>query len=286
MRDIKIACVCMHSEVGQVERNLGQASRLIDQAMERGAEIICLPEASISGYIIHNPSTIYDAQCSESIIARITEMAKSKGVVLLAGLIEIGDSRGPFISHVVAGPEGLIGIYRKTHLSPMEQGSFQAGENLEVFEYDEVAFGIQLCWEAHFPEISTVMALKGAELIFMPHASPRTSPQEKLGSWLRHMRSRAFDNALYIAACNQVGQTREDYVFPGVAVIIAPSGQVIVQRAEEREGMVVGQLRADEIERIKSHRLRFFLPSRRPELYKLLVQKDQLPKSHKSKGNK
>ena len=272
MRDVTIACVCMHSEVGEVEKNLDRANTLVDQAMARGAEVICLPEASISGYLIRNPNTLYDARRCQGIIDLITEMARAKGVVLLAGLIEMEESRGPFITQVVAGPGGLMGIYRKTHLSPMEQDSFQAGKEIRVFEWKGVVFGIQLCWEAHFPEITTLMALEGAEIIFMPHASPRTGPQEKLDSWLRHMRSRAFDNALYIAATNQVGRTSEGYIFPGVAVIIDPSGQVIAQRAEESEGMIVATLKAGEIKRIKSHRLRYFLPGRRPELYKPLVE--------------
>ena len=271
MRDITIACICMHSEVGKVEENLERAERLMDEALSQGAEMVCLPELSVSGYVLKSPASIYDWRYCQEIIGRIVEMAKAKCILLMAGLIEIEESQGPFISQIVAGPKGLIGIYRKTHLSPMEQGNFQAGEEIKVFEYDGVTFGVQLCWEAHFPEISTLMALKGAEIILMPHASPRTGPQEKLDSWLRHMRSRAFDNAVYIAACNQVGKTSQGYTFPGVAVIINPTGQIMIQRAEKEEGLIVATLRADALKQIKTHPVRYFLPNRRPELYKPLA---------------
>ncbi len=272
MRDVTIACVCMHSEVGRIKENLSHTEELVQRARERGAELICFPELSISGYLLKDPSSMYDWRYCQELIGAVTDIARANKVLLMAGLVEIGRVEGPFISHVVAGPKGLVGIYRKSHLSPMERASYNAGMEIGVFEYDGITFGVQLCWEAHFPEISRIMALKGAEIVFMPHASPRTGPQEKLDSWLRHMRSRAFDNALYIAACNQVGPTSEGYVFPGVALVINPSGQLIAQMAEKDEGMIVAALRADELNHIKEHRLRYFLPGRRPELYRRLVE--------------
>ena len=273
MRDVTIACICMHSEVGEVERNLTRINRFIDRAVSEGAEIVCFPELSVSGYLLRAPDTIYDESYSQEIISRVQEMAKQKGVVLLAGLVEIKQPGKPYIAQVVAGPKGPLGIYRKTHLSPMEQGVFQPGHEIPVFEYEGVVFGVQLCWEAHFPEISTIMALKGAEVLFMPHASPRTGPQEKLESWLRHMKSRAFDNAVYVAACNQVGKTREGYVFPGVAVIIDPAGRVIAQRGQKRESIVLATLEAAKTEEIKKSNIKYFLPNRRPELYRALLKK-------------
>ncbi len=276
MRDITIAAVCMHSKVGQVGENLDRMEQLLDEALSKGSEIVCFPELSVSGYTIEYPCSLYDHRFSQEIISRLVKLAKRKSVVLIAGMMEVGPIGPPHIAQVVAGPSGLMGIYRKTHLSPMEKGHFAAGDDLTVFSHGGVIFGVQLCWEAHFPELSTIMALKGAEIIFMPHASPRTRPQEKLESWLRHMRSRAFDNAAYIVACNQVGQTSEGYIFPGVAIVIDPAGHILAERAEETEGMVVATLRAEPLNTIKSHTIRYFLPHRRPELYEPVAtrQKD------------
>ena len=57
----------------------------------------------------------------------------------------------------------------------------------------------------------------------MPHASPRGEPKDKRHSWLRHLPGRAFDNALFVVACNQVGRTGEGYSFPGVCLAFDPS---------------------------------------------------------------
>jgi N-carbamoylputrescine amidase len=111
------------------------------------------------------------------------------------------------------------------------------------------------------------MALKGAEIIFMPHASPRGNPGEKLQSWLRHLPGRAFDNALYVVACNQVGPTREGFTFPGVAVALNPAGIVMAEYKATKEEMLVVDLKRDEMEEIRKHRMAYFIPNRRPELY-------------------
>ena len=126
----------------------------------------------------------------------------------------------------------------------------------------------QLCYEAHFPEISTVMALKGAEIIFMPHASPRGTPSQKLDSWLRHLTARAFDNSVFVIACNQNGDNQRGLKFPGLALIIDPSGAVINKNISGEEGIAIADLKADTLEAVRGHRMRYFLPNRRPEMYK------------------
>ena len=268
MRDIKIAAVCMHSEVGEVEKNLDRTEAFVSKASDTGADIVCFPELSISGYILKDPEAVYSQSKSEEIIARLLQMAQLKQVVIIAGMIEIsGDETRPHISQVVAGPEGLIGLYRKTHLSPQEREHYEAGRHIETFSLKDMIFGIQLCYEAHFPEIATVMALRGASIIFMPHASPRGTPKEKIKSWLRHLRGRAFDNALFVVACNQVGGTGAGLSFPGGAVVLDPAGQIIARYEEDQENMLLAELKKEALQEMREHRMRYFIPNRRPELY-------------------
>ncbi len=275
MKDLKIAAVCMNSPTGEINKNLDRIESFVQEASAKKVGIICFPELSISGYMTKNPESIYPDSISEDIIQRVTEMARKRGLIIIAGMIEISDKKKPYISQVVAGPDGLLGLYRKSHLSPQEKEGYNAGESIDVFCYRDLSFGVQLCYEAHFPEISTLMALNGAEIIFMPHASPQGSPEDKIQSWLRHLPSRAFDNSLFVVACNQVGNTKEGFSFPGTAVAISPAGQVVVRYSENRENMILMDLKMDELREIREHRMKYFLPNRRPELYgKLSIRSD------------
>jgi N-carbamoylputrescine amidase len=111
------------------------------------------------------------------------------------------------------------------------------------------------------------MAIKGADIIFIPHASPRGTPEGKLQSWMRHLSARAFDNGLFVAAVNQTGDNRLGLLFPGMAVVIGPDGEVLCQYVSGNEAIVFADLKSDDLNHVRRHPMRYFLPNRRPEIY-------------------
>lgn len=172
----------------------------------------------------------------------------------------------------MARPDAPLAAYRKTHIAPPETGLLVAGNQVPVFEAQGLRFGIQLCYDAHFPELSAHMACMGAEIIFFPHASPRGTPEEKRDSWLRHLTARAFDNSVFVVACNQVGDNGAGLHFPGTAVVIGPSGDVLAEDVTGEEGLLMVDLEADLLAHVRGHRMRHFFPKRRPDLYRRLLR--------------
>jgi predicted amidohydrolase len=271
VRDVKVAAICMRSEIGCITANLERIRELVERASGMGAEVICLPELCVTGYSLGDPMSAYGGILPGDAIQRLDRTVRQKGIIVLAGLVEPVDHGPPYISQMVFGDHGVLGTYRKTHLSPPEVDRYSPGTVLPVFTSRDLAFGVQLCYEAHFPEISTVMALKGADILFLPHASPRGEPAEKLGSWMRHLTGRAFDNGVFVVACNQVGRNREDLTFPGVALVIGPDGRVMESYAGDEEKILYAVLKEADLKRVRDHRMRYFLSRRRPELYGRIV---------------
>ncbi|MFP4036219.1 MAG: nitrilase-related carbon-nitrogen hydrolase [Desulfobacteraceae bacterium] len=266
MSKIRVAAACMFSQPGAWERNMESLDALAGRASEEGAQIVCFPELSLSGYVLDHPESMASAEKTRQAIVFIEELAMRRGLVVLAGFVEHSAGR-PYISHLAAGPGGVMGVYRKTHLSPAEEAGYRAGESFPLFGDNGIRFGLQLCYESHFPEISTIMALRGAEVLFIPHASPRGTPQEKLRSWLRHLPARAFDNGVYVVACNQAGLIQGGLSFPPAAVVVDPGGRVTASYAAAGENLLVASLDLDLLQEVRSHRMKYFLPRRRPELY-------------------
>ena len=90
---------------------------------------------------------------------------------------------------------------------------------------------------------------------------------------MRHLTARAFDNGVFVVACNQTGDNTNGLEFPGLAIVLNPSGEVIGERVSADEGVLFADLRAAELDHVRENRMRFFLPNRRPELYDALVEK-------------
>jgi len=267
MQDIRIAAAIFNSIVNQPQNNLERMVPLIQQAKQQGANLICFPELNVTGYSTRAPIADAAESIPGPISRRLQQMARKFRIVILAGLAEKDSSGRIYASHVVVTPREMPGIYRKIHIAPPERGIFSAGNAIPVFQIEGVNLAIQLCYDVHFPELATRMALDGADIIFMPHASPRGTPSQKLASWLRHLTARAFDNGVFIVACNQNGDNQKGLKFPGLAVMIDPAGEIIKKDTGGKDGIVVAHLKAATLEAVRSHRMRYFLPNRRPELY-------------------
>jgi predicted amidohydrolase len=195
------------------------------------------------------------------------QLSDQLNLAVLAGLIEQADDGQIFGSHLVFIPQAPHGIYRKLHTAPNEQGIFTPGTGIPVFAHAGVRFGIQLCYDAHFPELSTAMALRRADLILLPHASPRGTSKQKFDSWMRHLPARAFDNGVFVAAVNQTGDNGAGLQFPGLALAIGPDGNLISRSMSEKNHLHFVTLDPEPLLRVRSHRMRYFLPFRRNDLF-------------------
>lgn len=269
MKDIRIAAAITPCPVGEIEENLDRMSRWVDQARREGAALICFPELNITGYTTQPDIRRAARPISGDIQNRLVDMAQAAKIVILAGMAEVGSDGCIYATHLVITPEGEIQRYRKLHLAPPEQIELTAGDQVPIFKAAGIRFGIQLCYDAHFPELSTRMALSGAEVIFIPHASPRVTPEKKFASWMRHLPARAYDNSVYIVACNPCGENGLGLSFAGLGVVIGPSGNVIERYLNGQEGMMLVDLNAADLATVRGHRMRYFLPNRRPEIYRL-----------------
>jgi N-carbamoylputrescine amidase len=268
MKDLRAAAVVCRSPVGKIRENIDRTRTWTFEAAGRGATVVCFPELNLTGYTtrpeIADLAQTVPGPASDALL----RIAGDTGVTVLAGMAERGDDGRIYASHLAAFADGRLGVYRKLYIAAPEKPVFTAGLEIPLFETGGVTFGIQLCYDAHFPELCARMAVDGAEVIFIPHASPRGNPEEKYVSWMRHLPARAYDNSIYVIACNQAGDNERGLDLPGVAMAFDPTGNLMARRASGKQGLLVVDLSAADFDRVRSHKLGFFLPHRRPEIYR------------------
>ncbi|MBW2654863.1 MAG: amidohydrolase [Deltaproteobacteria bacterium] len=269
MKMIKAALVVQNCIAGNFEKNLGSSLQFISSASEKNAKIIIFPEMNLTGYVAGPDITSICKPINKDMVDLFSNKAKDLKMTILVGMAEKIPGGKIYASHMVFNPGGSFEIYRKIHTAPFEKKYFTPGNKLPIFKLHGFKFGVQLCYDAHFPELSLAMALKQADVIFIPHASPRGSSQEKYDSWIRHLRARAFDNGLYIAACNQTGDNSKGLLFPGISVFIGPDGNVIYKSIDETEGIHMITIEKAVLDQVRSHKMKYFLPNRRDDLFKI-----------------
>ena len=269
MQDIRIAMVQMTCRVAEVDGNLATMERFCEQAAAEEVDIICFPELGVCGYNAGDPSTPDPEPLDGDSVRNVEVLARKHELTVLAGLLERSASGIVYNTQVACGPDGRMGSYRKTHVPTPEIGTFCHGDELPVFDHPKVRFGMQICYDTHFPEVSTLLAQKGAEVIFCPHASPpMETAEQKRERWLHYIPARAYDNTVYVAICNQVGDNGAGRDFQGVTFVCNPLGEIVAEAvSSNEEEMVIADLSGDELLEHRRETTMFFRHFRRPELY-------------------
>ncbi|MBN1561212.1 carbon-nitrogen hydrolase family protein [candidate division KSB1 bacterium] len=189
-RQVKIAAIHFRPHNSTPAENLVLFQKYVDDAAEAGADIVCLPE----GITIVGTGKSY-LEVSEPVPGPTTrflgQLAKEHNMYIVAGLYE---KDGPVLYNtaVLLDRTGeLLGSYRKVCLPREEiEGGITPGKEFPVFDTDFGRIGMMICWDVAFPEPARALALKGAEVIFMPI----------WGGNVRLAQARAIENQIYLVS--------------------------------------------------------------------------------------
>jgi N-carbamoylputrescine amidase len=266
MRPLRLALVVQRCIPGAFEKNLSASLKAVCLAAEQNAQMVVFPEMNLSGYMAGPKIASIAQPVSQKLLQTLSDAADKFDISILVGMAEAKVNE-IYATHLVFSPQNPMEQYRKIHMAPNERDYFSPGNEIKLFTNNTLCFGIQLCYDAHFPELSTAMAVQGADIIIIPHASPRGNSIEKYQSWMRHLTARAFDNGVFIAAVNQTGDNTCGLIFPGLALLIGPDGNIISKFIDPKEKIHIVDIDLGALDRVRSHRMRYFLPNRRSDLF-------------------
>jgi predicted amidohydrolase len=197
--------------------------------------------------------------------------ARRLGAHVVCGLLE----RDGDVLHnaaVLVGPDGLIGVYRKTHLPFLGVDRFVvAGDELPLFETPLGLIGIEICYDLRFPEATRTLALGGADLV----AHPTNFPVAARLQTEFITRARAAENRVYLLTANRIGKERWGE-FCGWSQIVDPYGERLAEASADEEALLIADIdveRARDKDYVIPGEYELYLfGHRRPELYGALMQ--------------
>ena len=283
----RIAGVQMDVRLAEPSANLQAIRAKLAEAAQAGARLIVFPECALSGYCFRSRDEVLafaEPVPGPSITALADDCARL-GVFTVVGMLEV-TAGSVYNAAVLVGPAGVVSVYRKTHLPCLGADRFvDPGQGpYEVHDLGGLRVGVNICFDASFPEVSRILTLNGADLIILP--TNWADNAYKMATLVP--RVRAFENHVYYLAVNRIG-SEGGYHFIGHSSATDYSGDyqhfaehdqettftVEIDPLAARQKRLIHCVGEYEIDRVNW---------RRPELYGRLVQPMPEPFTGHQKG--
>lgn len=249
---------------GEKRKNLEKVASIIKGA---DLDLLVLPEFFATGYQFISREEVWEL--SEPVPAGpttglLSELSRKNGIYIVAGLPEKEEDRF-YNSAVLTGPEGFIGVYRKTHLFFEETLYFAPGDTgFRTWDTDIGRIGIIICFDWFFPESMRTLALSGADIIahpsnlvlpFCPDAMP----------------VRCLENMVFAVTANRTGTENrkkgQSLTFIGKSEIVSPRGKILIRAPEDRDAFMTAVIEPESSRDKQLNPFNNILKDRRPEKY-------------------
>lgn len=221
---------------GDINKNLDAVA---DQLSSAECDLMVLPELAMSGYqFVSNEEVRLLAEPIPEgpTTRRLLTLARERSMHIVAGLPE-RQGEHCYNSAILVGPEGFIGVYRKTHLFYEETLFFTPGDTgFCVWDIGMAKVGLLICFDWFYPEAARTLALKGADILC--HPSNLVLPHCP-----DSMVTRSLENRVFSITANRIGAEERDgkerLLFIGKSEIVSPTGRILHRSPENQSEMTV-----------------------------------------------
>lgn len=269
------------------EENLTKAIAKVNEAADKGAQIVCLQELFTSLYFCdvedHDNFSLAESIPGPSTDI-LSKVAKERGVVIIASLFE---KRAEGLYHnttAVLDADGTyLGKYRKMHIPDdpayYEKFYFTPGDlGYKTFKTKFATIGILICWDQWYPEAARITALMGAEILFYPTAIGWATSQdevtnvEQYNAWQTIQRSHSVANGVPVVSVNRTGFEQNGAMkFWGGSFVSNAFGSIIYQASHDKEETTVVPIDTKQSDRYRTHWP--FLRDRRIDSYQPITKR-------------
>jgi predicted amidohydrolase len=249
----RVSVVQMDPVQGAIGDNLSSMLASVDAAATGGAKAVAFPELSLTGrgFASRAAARPFAETIPGASVDAMIARAQLRNIYVAFGMLEReadrcddddDDGEGHrrhrhghrghgwghehvYNTYVLVGPEGLVGKYRKAHLSAADALFADVG-NGPLAAYDTTTMGkvgLSLSDSIHFPEVARSAAVQGATTILMGANLVGTT-------WTEVIRTRSAESRFHIAIANRIGSDGV-ITYDGRSLITTLSRTVLAQAA-------------------------------------------------------
>ncbi|WP_417234954.1 carbon-nitrogen hydrolase family protein [Arthrobacter sp.] len=175
----------------------------------------------------------------------LREIARDLGIWLVPGSVS---ERGPagelFNTELVISPDGeLAGTYRKIFpWRPHEP--YDPGTEFNTADVEDTTVGLNICYDAWYPETTRQLAWMGAEVILNVVKTTTADRAQELVL----ARANAIVNQVFMVSVNCAGP-----VGKGRSIVVGPEGEVLAEAAGAAPELLFTELDLTAIDRVRTN---------------------------------
>jgi len=230
-----------------IDDGLEKISRLMQQALQQQAQIICFPEAYLPGLRgLDFDVPDFSQQDHDRALNDVADLSRRFHLASIV-CMERPTPQGSQIAAYVHDQQGkLLGLQTKNQLDPSEDQNYIPGNTRQLFEINGLKFGIAICHEGwRYPETVRWAAVRGAHIVFHPQHTGTEQVGRLLTQWgavdnpyyEKAIMMRSRENTIYFASVNYALRYQE-----AATSLIAPSGECLAYLPYGEEGVLVQEI--------------------------------------------
>ncbi|MBQ6220436.1 MAG: carbon-nitrogen hydrolase family protein [Methanosphaera sp.] len=275
MKEFKLAS-CQMNVVDDKEENIGHAIELINEASEKGANLVTLPEMFNTPY--DNQKFIENAEKEKDSITlkAMCEIAKDNNILLQSGSIAEEKNNKIYNSAYLINEQGkIIAKHRKMHMFDIdtetmkftESETLSPGNKVTTVETSLATVSLAICYDIRFSELWTLMNKNGSDIILLPGAFNKTTGPLH---WETLIRARAIDNQAFVVATSPSQVENPYYVAWGHSMIVDSWGKILA-KAEKKEEIIYSEINPESIKSVREQIP--ILKNKRNDVYETILKK-------------
>ena len=264
---LKVALIHFSVTYKQPDQNLEKLKDLHRKAADQGAKLILNTELALSGYSFSSREDVapFTQPPTGHTVREMAKLANELGVYIGITFPERDPETQSFYnSAVVLSPKGdMICHYHKMW---GEKRWARPGSPLQDNTFDTPwgRMGVAICADSYFSLIPRTLALKGADLVWIPANWPPTGGIDPLTLW----QVRARENGIYLAACNRTGKDKTMDCSKAVSTVIAPDGSVMEKMISPTSDLLLVEIPLDRNGKIAHGQRKARMALRNVDLYR------------------
>lgn len=282
MEKFKIALAQIESEPGNQKANLQKMQSYIKRASKEGCHLVVFPEMCLPGYMVMDGKDFHNffalaTDFKDDATRELLDQAEHDRINIIYG----ASTKSPEItgiyynSAILITPERQIKTYHKSHAPTGNKGGvifyeglyYKPGSRFPVYEIKQARLGMQVCYDMFFPEVSRILAIKGAEVLVNISAAPVASKN----AFETMFGARALENVCFLVYVNVVGP-QGGLNFFGGSRVMSPLGTQMLLLSYDREDFGVAELDPELIVGLRRSLFHLRDRARRPEIYREICE--------------